>query len=167
MVEQTTSDAESGQSGAGWLSQWMSLHNGTALSGAGTDYGPQSDGELCRYCQREPDSDHHAERRCQIAEGNEEFYVRMSNRSTSLPVSISDNGTVTITDDDTAMVTISDNSSLESSGMDGDPEPGQGSSRWLHGGSLYRQRDSWRVIVTTQAQWSDDLQGNAQERPRK
>jgi len=40
----------------------------------------------------------------------------MSNRSTSLPVTISDNATVTITDDDTATVTIADNSSLEDSG---------------------------------------------------
>jgi hypothetical protein len=52
------------------------------------------------------------------AEGNEEFYVRMNNLAlTTLPVSISDNATVTITDDEgSAVVTIDDNSTLENSG---------------------------------------------------
>ena len=52
------------------------------------------------------------------AEDNEEFYVRMSNLAlTTLPVTISDNAIVTITDDEgSAVVTIDDNSTLENSG---------------------------------------------------
>ena len=72
-----------------------------------------------------------------IAEGDEALTLGMSNlASTSLSVTISDTGTLTINDDDGATVTIADVSVAENSWWngDGDAERGPGSCRGLHGG---------------------------------
>ena len=91
--------------------------NGTALSGAGNDYTALSQTVSFSGTASENQTVIINVDNDTIAEGNEEFYLRMSNlASTSLSVGISDNGTVKITDDDTTTITMEDNSTVENSG---------------------------------------------------
>ena len=117
--------------------------NGTALSGAGNDYTALSQTVSFAGTASENQTVIINVDNDTIAEGNEAFYLRMSNRSTSLPVSISDTATLTINDDDTTTVTNRRFFAGEQWDGFGNSNVGQGSSGWLHGGSLYRQRDSY------------------------